>query len=322
MKDIYFTKEYGEVTSGIEGGENIQLKFSDDNGEVIHQFIKRPIFIDGKKTEYFDLITPYGYGGPMIDRLNGNKADLINNFNEFMTLFCNENNIVSEFVRFHPLFDNALDFESIYNSTHIRNTVATKIVDFPDDCLSFLSKKNRYMIRKCIDMGMSYECITKNIDLSQFKKIYYDTMNRNNAESFYYFDDGYFNNILEKLSNNIMLINIVYNNNIIASALHFTFKKNIHLHLAGTDSDHLSYSPARLLSYAMLEWGKKNKYEIIHHGGGVSNAIDDPLYKFKKQFSNCNDYKFFIGKKIWNLNKYEELCEIYTNNAGRFPLYR
>ena len=71
-------------------------------------------------------------------------------------------------------------------------------------------------------------------------------------------------------------------------------------------------------------WGKENRYELIHHGGGRSNSADDSLYKFKKQFGKNTDFRFHIGKKIWNNDIYNKLCKLKNINEDDdyFPLYR
>lgn len=64
--DIYFTEEYGKLCELIERGTSETFRLQNDNGEIQHMFIKRliPQLVNG--TQYYDLITPYGYGGPVI----------------------------------------------------------------------------------------------------------------------------------------------------------------------------------------------------------------------------------------------------------------
>lgn len=76
-----------------------------------------------------------------------------------------------------------------------------------------------------------------------------------------------------------------------------------------------------------LHFGENN-YDYIHHGGGRTNAEADKLLKNKRKFGKNTEFDFYVGKKIWNKNKYKELVEIRsrekelnTNNSF-FPLYR
>ncbi|MEG1578858.1 MAG: hypothetical protein RR336_08850, partial [Oscillospiraceae bacterium] len=65
--DIYFDENYGKLYEEIECGTAEVFRFSSELGEVKHQFIQReiPILLADGKTR-FDLITPYGYGGPLV----------------------------------------------------------------------------------------------------------------------------------------------------------------------------------------------------------------------------------------------------------------
>ena len=149
-------------------------------------------------------------------------------------------------------------------------------------------------------------------------------MERKNATEYYFFDDEYFNNIIKYYKDNIILVESIYENKVIAAGLYFTYKDVIHVHLSGTDTEYLSLSPAYILKYATAIWGKEHGYKVIHYGGGLSNSETDSLYVFKRKFANQTDFDFYIGKKIWNKDVYDKLCEIKNVNKDEsfFPAYR
>jgi len=61
----------------------------------------------------------------------------------------------------------------------------------------------------------------------------------------------------------------------------------------------------------------------IHYGGGTSNSLEDPLYLFKKKFTKNTEFEYWIGKKIWNSEVYEELCKQKdVEETDYFPAYR
>jgi hypothetical protein len=64
--------------------------------------------------------------------------------------------------------------------------------------------------------------------------------------------------------------------------------------------------------------------QLIHHGGGRSNSPNDNLYLFKKRFGQNTEFKFHIGKKVWNEEIYKELCKIkgIDDQVDFFPAYR
>lgn len=324
-KDIYFEKKYGKTYEDIENGKVKIFAYKDKNGKITNQFILRkiPIKLDGKT--YFDIVTPYGYGGPIIEEcVEGKEQCLVEAYIKNFEKYCYKNKIISEFVRFHPLVNNADDFSKHYNAEHIRNTLGTNLKDFEEPIKEEFSKSCRKNIRQALNKGVTYKITEAPSDIHDFKKIYYSTMDRNKATDYYYFGDKYFNQILKYFKKNILLVEAIYEEKTIACGLYFIYNKTIHIHLSGTLNEYLFLSPAYILRYAVTLWGKENGYEVIHHGGGRSNSEEDSLYKFKKQFAQHTKFEFYIGKKIWNQEIYEELCKAkkVEENETFFPAYR
>lgn len=323
--DIYFDKNYGKLYEQAENGEAIYWTYVGEEGKVINQFIKRKIPCDSKN-EFYDIVTPYGYGGPIIESINEGytKQQLVEAFETSFSDYCEKNKIVSEFVRFHPICNNALDFQNIYNSQCIRQTLGTNLKDYEDPVIEEFSKGCRKNIRRAIANGISWKVTKAPHDIKNFREIYYSTMNRNNASEFYYFNDKYFQDCMNFFKDNILLVEAIYEEKTIAAGFYFVFEETIHIHLSGTLTEYLYLSPAYILRYATTIWGKENGFSLIHHGGGRSNSVDDSLYLFKKQFAQKTNFDFYIGKKIWNKKKYDELCEAtgVDKNTDFFPAYR
>lgn len=323
--DIYFDKNYGKLYENIENGKAEIFEYEDENGKISNQFIIREIPIKLDENSYFDIVTPYGYGGPVIEECAlGKEKQLVESFAKEFEKYCEKNRIVSEFVRFHPLINNAKDFKEVYNAECIRKTLGTNLKKFDEPVQAEFSKSCRKNIRQAINKGITYKITQAPENIHNFKEIYYSTMDRNNATDYYYFDDKYFNSILKYFKKNVLLVEAIFENKAIAAGLYFIYNKTIHIHLSGTLRDYLYLSPAYILRYAATLWGKENGYEMIHHGGGRSNSVEDTLYKFKKGFAKNTEFDFFIGKKIWNEEIYKELCRMkqIDLNEEFFPAYR
>lgn len=324
MMDIYFEKNYGKLYEKIERGTCEVFEHFSSTGKIRHMFIKREIPIRVGGVRYYDLITPYGYGGPLVlECEEGSKRQLIDEFKNAFEAFCAEHDIVSEFVRFHPVIGNALDFKSLYSVEYIRNTVGTNLKDFEDPFMNEFSKSARKSIRQTLKAGVEPRVIEQPDNLEDFKAIYYSTMDRNEADDYYYFDDDYFDTCLEAFGENIILVEAIYDGVIIAAGLYFVYGEIIHIHLSGTLSQYLGLSPAYILRYAATLWGKEKGLALIHHGGGTTNGEDDSLYQFKKRFGKNTEFQFFVGKKIWNDEVYDLLCGAFrSQDNGFFPEYR
>ncbi|MFP7479733.1 peptidoglycan bridge formation glycyltransferase FemA/FemB family protein [Terribacillus saccharophilus] len=324
IEDIYFDGQYGTLYEKVEQGKAHVFNFKHEAGRIENQFIKRKIPIEGND-KYFDIVTPYGYGGPIIkNTVDGRKSELISAYECAFKEFCLENNIISEFIRFHPIVNNALDFKPVYDIELIRKTLGTNLSSYEDPIASEFSKKCRRNIRKALEKGITYEIEEGPVDIGGFMDIYYSTMNRNNAGDYYYFDEEYFVNTINLYRDHIVLVKAILDNKVIAQGFYFVFNDYIHTHLSGTLSEYITYSPAYILRYAITLWGKEKGFKLIHHGGGRTNSEDDTLYKFKRNFSKNTQFDFYIGKRVWNQVIYKDLCDITntTKEAEFFPAYR
>lgn len=324
--DIYFEEKYGRLYENNSDSELISFNFESEEGQILYNFLKRKIPISIREETYYDLISPYGYGGPVILKLKNEqeKKKLISDYEDRFEEFCKRENIVSEFVRFHPILNNAIDFKSIYDIEYDRKTFGTNLLN-DNPYLNDFSKSARKKIKKILkdfELGFSVE---ENVeDLSDFKEIYYSTMNRKDASEEYYFDDNYFKKILNYFPNNLLIVRVFLEDKIIGMGLYFKYGKFIHTHLSGTLTEYLKYSPAYILKYALVEYGIENNFGLIHYGGGKTSQEDDSLKEFKQRFGVKTQFDFYTGKKEWNSRIYNELCATKESvgNLNYFPLYR
>lgn len=325
--DIYFDDHYGKLYEKADKGTAVIFTHKSSYGEVKHQFIKRaiPVELLPQQEEVYDIVTPYGYGGPVITTVeNDCREQLAEAFYEDFSKYCADEKIVAEFVRFHPIVRNALDFGAVYHPIWDRNTLGTNLKEYDDPVQSEFSKRCRKNIRQALNKGVSYRIIERPDNLDDFKKVYYSTMERNDASDYYFFDDEYFNNCLKYFGEHILLIEVLFEDNVIAAGMYFLYNKTIHIHLSGTMTEYLNLSPSYILRYALACWGKEHGYEMIHHGGGRSNAPDDSLFLFKKQFASNTKFDFYVGRKVWMPEKYAEICAYNKVDPEDkyFPAYR
>lgn len=324
--DIYVNENYGKLYEIIGEGELEVFEIKSKQGWIRNMFIKREIPIQINGASYFDITTPYGYGGPMIRDCHkvGDKKELLNDYYHQFRDYCDQNRIISEFIRFHPINQNHDDFKEIYRVLYDRKTIGTNLKISSDPIASEFKKNCRRKIKKALELGARYEVIKSPSDLSRFKELYYLTMKRNMADSYYYFDGDYFEWILKKLNKELLIVNILVDDLVIASELYFVAGKLIHSHLVGSLLEYFDFSPGCLLEYAVALWGIEHDYDYIHHGGGRTAQEDDSLLSFKKNFGINTEFSFYRGEKIWNQEIYEALClrQRVDPKSDFFPAYR
>ena len=324
MFDIYFNKNYGEICRYIEEGNLEIFECKTENGHIRNMFIKKkvPELIEG--IQYYDIATPYGYGGPIIYK-EINKENLIKDYEKEFSEYCAKNNIVCEFLRWHPIFNNREDFEEVYENIYSRHTVGTNIKDYDDPVQSEFSKSVRKEMKKSIKAGVTCSININPDDLSIFRKLYEETMDRNNADEMYYFPDEYYELLTTTLKDHIIEVRAHYEGEIIASEIYFKEGKILHAHLLGSNELFLKVGGGIQLEATTANWGKENGYDYIHHGGGRTSDEEDSLYLYKKKFGKNTKFDFYIGKKIWDKKIYDKLVEIKNKeikNKEFFPLYR
>lgn len=321
--DIYFEPDYAELYE-TEENRAVEYRFECEYGFITNLFLKRQIDIKlPDEVQYFDIVTPYGYGGPVIHWTN-DKEKLIQAYMDDFGRYTEKEHIIAEFVRFHPILGNGVDFKEVYKSIFDRKTVGTNLT-YDDVVAKEFSKHKRKDIRKALkNPEIRYEVTENPSTLQDFLKIYYSTMDRDKADDYYYFKPDYFQTMLEKFREHITAGRVFLGDQLIAMGVYFRYGKYLHAHLSGTLSEYLDYSPANILKYALAVYGHENGYEVIHYGGGSSRSPENGLYRFKKEFGKNTEFDFYIAKKVWNEEIYKQICSAVGAdvNSDFFPAYR
>ncbi len=330
MHDVYFLPAYGKLNEKIEGGRVQTFDFRCAFGQIRSVYIKReiPFVLDG--VQYFDAVTPYGYGGPVVLEAS-DREKLLACYSEAYREKCREERIVDEFVRFHPLAENALDFRDLYEVSFNRHTIAVDLTEdtylysqFTPDC--------RNMIRKAAKKGVVTQVDENCEHLEEFIQLYYATMEKNFASSYYYFEKSYFEGLKNSEAFRLILINAYVENEIIASSMFMRSDENMHYHLSATNPEYYSFASNNAILALACEYGHEQRLKNLHLGGGLSADEKDPLLRFKRNFGrqDKNLKDFYLGKAIFLPEVYEKLCSL-TREAGQeneqdlgnfFPAYR
>ncbi|MTD30567.1 GNAT family N-acetyltransferase [Planomicrobium sp. YIM 101495] len=301
MTDVFFSPHYGKLYEEIENGTCEQFEFRHPFGKIRHVFIKRPLPFRTNGQIFYEILTPYGYGGPVIEKVvQGREKDLVRLYDAAFSDYCEKHAIIREFIRFHPLVGNADHFKDVYNIQFRRMTIGTDLTKSADPFQTEFSKSARRNVRNALKQGVTFRVIVNPSSLGAFPSIYYQTMKRNQASSLYYFDDRYFAECLTSLGKAIVFVEVLYEGKVIGAGINFSSNEWIHTHLSGTLAEFHHLSPAYILQYALVLWGKENNKELIHDGGGRTADEDDLLYLFKKQFSKNTDFRYEIGYKVRN----------------------
>lgn len=328
--DVYYLSGYTKAFKLHSDGEPILIYYYDDEIRAINVVMKRDIENDKRFKEKikpkldFDLSTPYGYGGFLVEGIATN--DSLMKLNEIYSKYCLENNIVCEFVRFHPVLENSVINRSIYEIVDLGKTITMNLVS-KEQIWNDLSSKNRNVIRKAIKSGVEIFWGRSPELINEFIPLYNRTMNKDGATDYYYFDKDFYQSVLQDLRYNSLFFYALYEQKIISMSIILFGNNNMHYHLSASDKEYQSLAATNLLLYEAACWGCENGYKSFHLGGGLGSE-EDSLYKFKKAFNKNSETYFSIGKKIFYQEKYDELIKIryaedeFDIDTSFFPIYR
>lgn len=319
--DVYYLSGYVEAFRRHGDGEPYLLYYSSQNLRAIYVFMKRETAIQGA----FDSITPYGYGGVLFDgTLTGETLREFHD--EYVKTMIGEN-IVCNFVRYHPVLRNAQSMKAIANVLDLGKTIMLDLSS-PEIIWQNITSKNRNMIRKAEKNGVEIQHGRGAVLLNEFKKVYNVTMDKDHAESYYYFGDEFYKSIEVDLANNHEIFYASLDGKIIAMSIIIFANGNMHYHLSGSLSEFRNLAPSNLLLYRAALWGHEQGFRTFHLGGGVG-AGEDSLYKFKAAFNRNSDITFSIGKEIFDSDLYRQLVDLrcqsdheFNSESTFFPLYR
>lgn len=320
--DVYWLSGYVKAFKTHGDGEPLLFFYNCESTRGINVLMKRDIAKDGRfkgkiqEGKYFDFATPYGYGGWIIE--GENTEGLFEEYSEWIR----RNRIVSEFVRFHPIIKNHNASRSFYEVIQLGEVVHMDLSS-PEDIWDNITSKNRNMIRKAIKNDIRiYNGRFPEI-YKKFRAIYNGTMDKDNAEQYYYFEKQFYKSLLEDLPQQAQVFWAEKDKQVIAASIILATNRRMNYHLSGSVREFSSLAPTNLLLYEAALWGCANGYKTLYLGGGVGSG-EDSLFKFKRAFYKGDLNHFFIGKKIYSQEIYSELIGLRAEieNSGYFPMYR
>ena len=327
--DVFYLKEYVKAFNNENeaNGKPVLIVYENGNDIAINVVFKRDIAKSGEfkgkidENKYYDLISPYGYGG-FLGNVN-NYDQLLKEYHEL----CIKEGFISEFCRFE-LFSEYYKHFNGFVQTRTHNVVRDLSIsmdemwmDFKQNVRKNVKRANKNCLEVIIDPDDQY--------MEDFLNIYYGTMERTDAEEEFFFTKEFFNTINSMKDNHCYFhIKEPETGKIISTELVIYGAENAYSYLGGTISEYFSLRPNDLLKYEIIKWCKDKGLKTFVFGGGY--GADDGIFQYKSHFAPNGIVEFYIGKQVLDKDTYDELCkmrniESHSGNieaAGFFPEYR
>lgn len=326
--DIHFIPEYLKAFEGRIGGQAFLFVFDDKENDnfLLYPFFKRRIndldLFASCEDEYFDIISPWYFGGPLLHS-EKNRIQVINNFLASFQTFANQNNIITEFTRIYPLFNTSKDFIELSHANYRYDISYIDLEQSEETIWNNFKKSNRNSINAAKRKGVKIDFSISEDAVNTFFELYHESMKRINADEFYFFPNEFFKKIIRYLKENFTIVTATYNEIPISSSI-FLFKfGTIHYWLSANNYTYRNIYANNLLLHESIQWAKKNNNQKFVLMGGTNEG----LRNFKESFTNTK-MAFYTLNRTFNQEIYEDLNKIRSNSnessnkSSFFPVYR
>lgn len=305
LKDVYYLPQWFQTWTDHEKAEAFCIYFETEGIKFLYPFFRKKITNYDLNAEYYDIQSAYGYGG-VIANSHQVPEEIEKQFNSLVSEWLYDNKVIAEFIRENPLIKNVsrdAEYSSVRQNVYIETGDSYKIPD----------KQARQNVAKALsaDLSVRYDYNLDNID--EFINLYKLTQQRLNMHPYYDFDCSYFYKFKELLASYATLIHIVKDDQIIAGGLYIKHLEKASLHLAASKVEYQILRSNDLLYAATIELSMKNGVSILNVGGGMTNDLNDTLFRFKKKYSS-NIKEVRVGKIIHNKEVYDKLTKDWESN--------
>lgn len=316
-KSPFFTPQYYQAYLEVENHPvRCFWVYQDEDNYLFYPFLSRSINDLGYELDdvYYDVCGAYGYNGPLGKVKDPNFITL---FNSELHSYLRDSKVVTEFVRYCPLIGNR-KYHNYTEQIHVLENVYVDLTQGPD---YVWEKEFEYRVRKTVRKGASYNLETvflsgEQIDadaIREFFAIYNSTMQRNEADDYYYFDLAFFTRLVEMMKDKVLLGTTYLGDKAISTELLLIDKKLCFGFLGGTLADYYEYKANTFQRWELIKHIGNLGVQKYSMGGGARGG---GILKFKLSFAKNCDNPFYIGAKVHNPNVYTEILSQWKQ---KFP---
>ncbi|HEX6050912.1 MAG TPA: GNAT family N-acetyltransferase [Gemmatimonadaceae bacterium] len=325
--DVYHLPEYCCVAGHHEGGEPVAFYAEEDGQAVLVPMLLRELPPElGAPPGWRDATSPYGYPGPIATL--GTQPDVLRASLRALRALAQEHAIVSAFLRLHPFYTVPVALLAEAGTVvHHGGVVYVDLTKSPDEWRAETRLDHQRNLKRLIQLGYSAEMDDWDAYPASCE-VYWATMRRHSADSFYYFSDEYFSRLRRMLGQSVHLCSVRGPaGDVAASGLFLLVGGIAEYHLGGTADAHFAKAPSKLMFDFVRRWAKDRGATLLNLGGGVAGAADS-LYRFKSGFSPLSaDYH--TVRIVFDAPRYHALVEVSRALSAAddtaeafFPAYR
>jgi len=299
------------------GSQALLWSYECGGDRLCYPFLLADVLIDAPDgttvaTDYRDLSGIYGYSGPLAT--TADPAFLGGAWREFDEWARGER-IICEFIRFSVFADNQRLAASDCTVLANRPVSWADLPSRPELYLDALDGKTRNMIRKAWKQGLRESELGVDQHLGVFRALYHETMERNQATTFFAYDDEYYRRLLA-MGEKVVLCGVHdEDGRLVATAMGLIHGDMALYHLGASTREASRMGAGNLALYALATALIKRGVTTFNIGGGRTTAEDDPLFRFKKS-CGTEVRTFHIGKRVIDPVGYDSLRSRWRDIHG------
>lgn len=299
LKDIYYAPEYVLSALKLDPGEAMFFYYIDEDGhgEVVYPFIKRQLMENGSL--FYDITTPFGYGGPAL-RNNTDAQKLASNFLRVFGDYCKAENIVAEYIRFHPVLNNAEFFSKHLDLISVSDTYTLQLNAY----LSESDQAGADRVNGADASGLTFKKLGTVKHMFDFLVLYYSTVRQSEeTDSYYFFTNDYFESLVSALGPELHLFGAYKDNKLLTASYVLTKGETIYHHLSGKSEGADLEEAETMLVNSIAEWGAYNGFQYFHLAGKQPGYLAAADVNVNKPYA-VSSSPFFIARLVHDPDAY------------------
>jgi hypothetical protein len=300
-----------------------------ESGGVLYPVIARPFTQEpwaAPDLKGCDLTTAYAYGGPFAWNVSEAEAA---RFWERFDAWAKDIGAVTSFARLSLFPETLLPFNG---TTADRGPNVIRKLDLSDEALwANYDGKVRKNVQKARREGVTVISDFKGERLDDFLKVYESTMDRHDANDYYYFPRALFEKLMAELPGRFVFMHALANGKVVSSDLALLSERNAYYWLGGSLAESFALRPNDLLKHEMFLQCRALGKRCVVLGGGYKP--DDGLIRYKRAFAPGSDARFQVGARLYDPGMSDRLVTLrqaweksqgrdWTPVEGFFPTYR
>lgn len=329
-RDVYYSPEYALAAESV--GETAAVAVMECGGDaIVHPVMIRDLSdLPGvgpatAPDARCDLITPYGYGGPLCSADDPMRRDaLMREFDRQFRALCRRRGAVSEFIRFHPLLATHRAMAGDLDLVRRGETVWLEISTDEERVMTTMSSAARNRARRARRDGVVVRAQAGPDAIRIFTALYHGTLDRLAAPSSYYFPERYFERLSDLLGPACEILVASRDGSPLWAGIFLQEGELLHYHLSASAP---GAQPPGVNNLGLLEAavrGAARGARIFHLGGGVGSRADS-LFAFKASIGDRRA-EYWTGQRVFDPVSYGRLCEAHgkvpATSGSYFPAYR